>query len=98
MHPLLGYIKMELDLGHCDAKFYNEHVVGAVESGLLKDVTPSVYVMDRSRYQVVGAIVEFPDGAQYEIRIFNPPDPQNPEFRYNYQTEVRKVARIFGGG
>jgi hypothetical protein len=97
MHAAEIFIKFELDRGQCSAEFYNQHIVPAVESKLIKDVTPSVYVLDNSRNQVVGAIIEFTDGSQYEIRIFNPPDQLHPEIRYNYQSEIRRIQKLFTG-
>jgi len=89
MSASIVYLKYLLESGNLTANIYNDHIVTAVQTGLIKDVTPREYPMDK--FQVVGAIIEFPDSQRFDIKIYNPPDILNPDNRYNYKVEVRKV-------
>ena len=92
MHPAEFYIKETIANGKLTADFYNDHVLSAFESGLIKDVTPKeIKGKSLPRFRVVHAWIEFSSGEIYEIVIDNPTDFMNPDNRYNYKYEVRKV-------
>ena len=86
----LSYLpsKIILDSGHITSEQYNNDIVTPVQQGIIKDITPKNYIM--AQYQVVGAIVELPDGSRYRIAIFNPPDLENPDNLYNYYGETSR--------
>jgi len=93
MHISIQYLKYLFENKKVDENIYNNQVVTAIEQKLIKDVTPKSLIM--GLYQVVGAVVEFPDGTKFRIDIFNPPDLGNPNNdRYNYKVEIEKVGNI----
>ena len=97
MHDYLRWVKYRLDravlgAGELTPEFYNQYIMETFEQGLIKDVTPKeIKEHGLEKFQVVHAIIEFPDGSKYRIQIWNPPDLMNPGSRYNYKSKVERI-------
>lgn len=93
MHPLELYVKQILLTGNITADEYNKYLFPCIEQGIIKDISPKTYIAEQ--YQVIGAVVEFSDGSKFRITIWNPPDIGNPDNKYNYKSEVKRIDNVF---
>jgi len=90
MNTYLSYIESLLISGNFTEDDYNRLIVTGVEQGYIRDVSKNMS-KPLDRFQVVSAAIEFPNGHQFSIDIYNPPDLLNSDKRYNFKVQVKQL-------